>query len=129
MMTLKNSLMKLTFKKGKIDSAPKGYVRVVLTDESKGTKYLIREKRVETLEVGTGKPSEMNARRFILLCRSIIKTAKASKIKKIAIQFDTTPELFKNLRTRTPEHTSQLAAENFEMANFEFNIFKSKTKG
>ena len=120
--------MKLTFKKGDIESAPKGYVRVALIDEKKGTKKLMREKGVETLELGAGKASEMNARKFILLCRSIVAAAKANKSKKIAIQFDRSPELFKNLHEITPEHISQSAAENFEMANFEFNAFKTKPK-
>ena len=120
--------MKLTFKKGNIGSAPKGYVRVALTDEKKGTKWLVKERGVETLELGAGKASEMNLRKFILLCRSIVAAAKEQKAKKIALQFDRTPELFKNLQSAAPEHLAQIAAENFEMANFEFNVFKTKPK-
>jgi leucyl aminopeptidase len=120
--------MKLTFKKGDIDSAPKGYVRVLLTTEAKGTKKLVRESGVETLEIGAGKTGEMSARKFITLCRAIVQAAKVNKAKKIAIQFDKTPELFKNLQKLSPEHLSQLAAENFEMANFEFTTFKTEPK-
>ncbi len=120
--------MKLTFKKGSIEEVPKEYVRIVLTDEPKGTKHFAREKGIETLEVGAGKPEEMSARKFILLCRSIVQTAKANQRRKIAIQFDRIPGLFKNLQHLTPEHLAQLTAENFEMANFEFNRFKTKPK-
>jgi leucyl aminopeptidase len=120
--------MNLTFKKGSIDDAPKEYVRIALTGDAKGTKRFIREKGLETLQLGVGKPEEMNARKFIILCRAIVQAAKANKCKKIAIQFDRTPSLFKNLQHLTPEHVSQLAAENFEMANFEFNTFKTKPK-
>ncbi len=118
--------MKIVVKKGSLADAPKGYVRIALTDKPKGTKRFIKENGIESLEIGTGKWSEMNARKFIILCRSVIQSAKANKIKKIAIQFDETPELFKNLQKLSPEHTSQLAAENFEMANYDFNHFKTQ---
>ncbi|MFZ3044123.1 MAG: leucyl aminopeptidase [Minisyncoccia bacterium] len=118
--------MKLTFKKGTIDSAPKGYVRIHLIEGLKG-KRLVREKGIETLELGVEKCKEIRRRKFILLCRSLVQTAKANKHQKIAIQFDDTLKLFKNLEG-TPEELVQLAAENFEMANFEFNLFKTKPK-
>jgi len=120
--------MKLTLKKGSIKNAPKGYVRVSFTDKPKGTKRFVREKGIETLELGIGKATDMNVRKFIVLCRAIVQAAKANKVKKVALQFDQTPELFKNLREVAPERLSQLAAENFEMANFEFNMFKTKPK-
>ncbi len=118
--------MKLTLKKGNIEDAPKEYVRIRIKKESKGTKRLVKEDGVETLEVGM--PADMSARKFILLCRSVINAAKSNKSKKIAIQFDTILELFKNPVNISPEYISQLAAENFEMANFEFNIFKTGPK-
>src|SRR3989338_4230663 len=120
--------MKLTFKKGDIKNVPKGCVCIRLTDELKEARRFVRENGRETLEIGAGKTEEMNARKFILLCRAIVQAAKANKRKKIALQFDRTPALFKNLQHLTPEHISQLAAENFEMANFEFNVFKTKPK-
>ena len=120
--------MKFTLIKGDIKKASKQFTRIKLTDNSRGTKRLVREKGLDILEIGTGKPADMNARKFIILCRSIIQSAKANKCKKIAIQFDSTPELFKNIRTISPEDISRIAAENFEMANFEFNSFKTRPK-
>lgn len=120
--------MNIVLAKGDSEHAPKEYVRVRITDKSKGTRRLIQEKGVGTLEIGAGAPADMTVRKFILLCRSIITAAKSNKSKKIALQFDRTPELFKNLQSVSPEHISQLAAENFEMANFEFNLFKTKPK-
>ena len=120
--------MNLIFAKGSIEKVSKQFVRIKLTDESKGTKRLVREKGVETLEIGAGKPADMNRRKFVILCRSIIQSAKTNGSRKIAIQFDRTPELFKNLRNISAENISQIAAENFEMANFEFNAFKTKPK-
>ena len=120
--------MKITAKKGSIESAPKGYVRIAFTEKAKGTKRFVKESGVETLEIGVGKFTELNRRKFITMCRSIIQAAKANKCKKIALQFDHTPGLFKNLREYTREDLVQLTAENFEMANFEFNAFKTKPK-
>ncbi len=120
--------MKLTFKKGTIDSAPKEYTRIRLTNKKRGTKRFVTDGAIETLELGTGKSEEMNLRKFILLNRSIVNASKTSEIRKIALQFDRSTELFEKLKTTTPEHISQLAAENFEMANFEFNHFKTKPK-
>ena len=118
--------MKITVKKGSSGNAPKEYVRIVFTQTSNGTKRFVKEKGMETLEIGIGKPAEMNVRKFMILCRAVVNAAKVNKCKKIAIQFDQIPELFKNLQSVTPEHFSQLAAENFEMANFDFTIFKTK---
>ncbi len=120
--------MKLTLKKGDITSAPKAYVRITFTEKPRNTTRIVKENGGEVIELGAGKFKEMNARKFITLCRSIVARAKTHKTKKIALQFNCTPELFKNLRSMTPEQISQLAAENFEMANFEFNVFKTKPK-
>ncbi|MBP9816894.1 MAG: leucyl aminopeptidase [Candidatus Pacebacteria bacterium] len=119
--------MKFTFAKS-LDVAPKGFVRVKLTEEPSNIKRVIREDGVVSLEIGAGKPGEMNLRRFIILCRAIIQAAKTNKFRKIALQFDVTPKLFANLQGTSPEEISSIAAQNFEMANFEFNSFKTKPK-
>lgn len=119
--------MKLSFAPD-IDQSPKGFVRVRLTDEARGTRRFVREDGAEWLEIGVGKAEDMNRRRFVLLCRSIIQTAKQHKVRKIAIQLDRTPQLFKNLQDLSPEEISSLVGQNLEMANFEFTMFKTKPK-
>ena len=119
--------MKIILKKGSVEHASKEFVRISLTEKSKGIKRLVREKEVETLEVGVGKFGEMNRRKFRLVCRSIVHAAKANKSTKIAVQFDEAIRLFKQLDESVAELV-QIAAENFEMANFEFNAFKTKPK-
>jgi leucyl aminopeptidase len=130
--------MKLSFAKGTITDAPKGVVRVRLVEEDKNIKRLVREDGVSILEMGIGKSSkngekyELSRRKFVILCRAIINTAKQNKFKKIAIQFDATPHLFDYMVSKenvTAEEASRIAAENFEMANFEFNSFKTAPKG
>ncbi len=120
--------MKIISKRGNLRDAPREYVRISFTEKPKGTTCLVKEGGVETLEIGAGKFTELNRRKFILLCRSIIQAAKINKSKNIALQFDHTPGLFKNLMKYTREELAQLTAENFEMANFEFNAFKTTLK-
>ena len=120
--------MKLTFSKKKIDDLAATYTRVRLLEEDKSVRRLVRENGVETLEIGAGKGADMNQRRFIILCRSIVQAAKQQKKRKIALDFSQTPFVFKNLKDISPERLSELAAENFEMANFEFTVFKTRPK-
>ena len=108
--------MRLTLKSGSIKNAPESYVRIIFTEKNKGTNRFINKGKEETLEIGAGKRAEMNRRKFMILCRSVIQTAKVNKVKKIAVQFDT----FKKF------YNPQLVAENFEMANFDFNVFKTE---
>ncbi len=111
--------MNITLKKGSIENAPKGYVRISLVEKPKSATRFVKEGGTETLELGVGKPEEMNLRTFRTLCRAIIHTAKTNHVRKIAIQ----PARFASITQATPDELAQLAAENFEMANFEFNHF------
>lgn len=125
---LRKTNMKITFSAKGIEQTPAAFARIRITNEDKGTKRLVREGTTEWIEIGAGKPEEMNHRKFITLCRSIIQTAKQFKKRKIAIQFDATPKLFAKLPYKTGEEAAYIAAQNFEMANFEFNTFKTKPK-
>ena len=123
--------MKITFTGKPIENAPIGVTRVRITEEDKGKRKFVREregrKEIEVLEIGAGKFAEMNMRKFVILCRAIVRTAIQNKCSKIAIQFDARPALFEKL-SLSPEEASSIAAQNFEMANFEFNAFKTKPK-
>lgn len=119
--------MKITFKKESIEHVPKEYARIAFTEKPKGTKCFIKENGTETLEIGIGKLEEFTRRKYILVCRSIIQTAKAHKIKKIAFDAEQIFGLSEHLNEQR-ETLMQLAAENFEMANFEFNVFKTPPK-
>lgn len=120
--------MKVTFSGKSIDEVSKSYTRIRLIEEAKSVRRLVREGDIDALEIGVGKEG-INERKFINLCRSIVQTAKQHKIRKVAIQFDRSPHLFKSLsKSTTPEWISQIAGENFEMANFEFTTFKTRPK-
>lgn len=120
--------MKIISKKGGIENAPKAYVRISFTEKPKNATRVLRENGIETIEVGAGKFSELNHRKFIILCRFVVRRARAHKAKKIALQFDRTPTLFRNLKAYTRADLAQLTSENFEMANFDFTLFKTRPK-
>ena len=120
--------MKVTFAKGGIETAPKEYLRIRLTEESKSTKRFVREGEAEWLELGIGKPAEMNDRAFIILIRRIIRSAKQEKATRIALSIEATPTFFEGLSSRSTEERYRIIGENVEMANFEFRTFKTTPK-
>jgi leucyl aminopeptidase len=121
--------MKLTFSKDQIEKVPVDFARIVLLEGEGGVKRLVRDGKTRTIELGVYTGDEMNRRKFVTLCRTIVQVAKQFKEKKIAVQFDKTPGLFKKLVDISPEEISQIAAENFVMAGFEFTQFKTAPKG
>ncbi len=117
--------MKINFTAASIEKAPKGYVRVRVTESS--YKRLFTENGAEILEVGFGKKfTEVSRRNFILKCRSIITTAKQNKVKKLAIELD--HPTFPKLNDMPIAEFGSLIAEAFEMANYEHNTYKTKPK-
>lgn len=120
--------MKLTFSKKQAKELAKTHTRVRLTEEDKGVRRFVRDNGADVLEIGAGKGADMNQRRFIILCRAIVQAAKQHKKRKLIVDFSETPDLFKNLKHISPERLTELAAENFEMANFEFTKFKTRPK-
>ncbi len=112
--------MKIVFTDTPLDKAPSGYTRVRITEGK-----LCRH-GADTLELGVGKWADVNRRTFILICRGIIQKAKEQKIKKIAVQLNQSP--FPQLSTIPLPELGSLIAQNFEMANFEFNAFKTPPK-
>ena len=68
--------MNIISKKGDIESAPKAYARISFTEKPTDATRVLRENGIETIEVGAGSSRELNRRKFIILCRSIIRTAE-----------------------------------------------------
>lgn len=118
--------MIISFTKGDINHAPKGYARIRLTEEVKTVRREVRENSITWIEIGTGPWNELDRRKFILACRRIIRAARISKTKKIAVEIDL--ERFPHLRSIPSPELGSLVAQNFEMANFEYTAHKSKPK-
>lgn len=118
--------MKLTFSDSDSTSAPKTYTRVRLTEEAKGTKRLVREAGVDTLELGVGKKSEIDHRALVLLSRSVIRLAKREKATALALS--ASDFAFPKLKKLSDEDLGARIAENMVMANYDFTTYKSKKK-
>ncbi len=118
--------MKIAFSSKSLDEAPHTYVRVVLTEGEYGSQRFVREGKTETIELGTGPRAEVTRRRFIIVCRKIIRVAKGHTIEKIALHMDRS--LFTKLSTVPLPECASLMAQNFEMANYEFDTHKTTKK-
>lgn len=118
--------MKIAFSTKPLDEAPPAYVRVVLSEQERGTHKFVQSGKSESLEVGTGKRALVSRRQFITLCRKIIRTAKTHRIEKLALELDL--PAFPQLGQTQPSEVASLIAQNFEMANYEFDTHKTTKK-
>lgn len=117
--------MKIKFSGEEIEKAPKEYTRIEITE--KDFCRLKIEGGKEILEIGTSKKwTEIDQRKFLLLCRTIIQTARQNKSKNIAIELS--KFIFPKLKDISALELSSIIAQNFEMANFEFNFYKKIPK-
>src|SRR3990167_1888959 len=66
------------------------------------------------LVVGMGPRKELNQRKWILIARQVIAMARQHKLKEISVN------------AKDFDLESEHLAVNFEMANYEFNNYKSK---
>lgn len=116
--------MKIKFLQKNIDKAPKAYTRIKIAEGD--VKRFVKERGVDTLEIGAGKRADVTQRKFILLCRQIVQSAKQNKCRKIALPSDFLS--FPRLKDVPSFGLSRIAAENFHMANFEYTQYKTKPK-
>src|SRR3989344_5226437 len=96
----------------------------VALNESTETDVWIEDKH-RTLAIGIGPRKEMTHRKLILVLRQIIATAKAHKI--AGLELEIKDFRFEHL-THTPTELGELMATNFEMANYEFSLYKTTGK-
>ncbi len=78
------------------------------------------------LEIGIGKREDMTRRKVIILARKVIDTAKKHGIKKIAVDFE--DFLFPKLQNADWKDLTSLIVQNFILANYEFNRYKTPPK-
>ncbi len=103
-------------------AATKEYTPVVLSADSD---MLVQKDGRMSISLSTGKREEMTRRKLISLVRRVVSSAKAAKVKKIAINF--ADFSFPHV-VISKEELAELMAVNLEMANFEFTKYKSKPK-
>ena len=104
---------------------PKDFVKIAFDAKIPESRFVIGKDGGETLVVKTSEKKDINRRKFILLCRQIIQEAKKHRVKKIAVYFSDLD--FKSV-SKKAEDIAEIAAENFEMANYEFVKYKTKPK-
>lgn len=120
-------MLKLTFSKKTIDQAPKKYVRLIITEDSKKVhRFVETNSGVFEYKMGVGKFNKITPRQFITLVRSIIQAAKNHQIEYLAVQFSKSP--FPKLKTLGDEWVVSTIAENLFLANYEFNKYKTVKK-
>lgn len=91
-----------------------------MNDKSPASR-IIREDKIESLEIKTPKKDLMNRRRWIVLVRSIIREAKKNRIERLEVDWGDLTN-FNDLG----EDLSQIFAEAVYMADYEFRKYKSK---
>src|SRR3989338_1812550 len=80
----------------------------------------------DTLKPGLSKVSPLTRREFVLVMRKVVATAKANKIKSIAVSFT-------DLKSLAPKdmgdyEIGRVAGTAFVMADYEHNTYKTKPK-
>ena len=101
----------------------KDVVQIKFSEKIKQSRFCV-QKNKNILEIKIEKKDKINNRKWIVLCRNIIQTAKSNGIKNVEIDWSELEE-FKNL---TQYNLGQLFAEAVEMANYEFRKYKKKPK-
>jgi len=111
-----------------LTTTPKKYCRIVLTENKKNWHRLV-ETTAGTLEyrMGVGKFSSLTRRNFRTLVRSIVQTAKGHQLENIALELK--PEQFNKLTDFGSQWFYRTLAENLQLAQYEFNFYKTKKKG
>lgn len=115
-------MMKITTTNKELENAPKAYVTVELKEDVKT--HVKETSGREVLVVGTQKRGEINERKFRSLSREVIRTAKKHGFEKLAVQFSRLP--FPELKDKPEEWFLKTMAEEFVLADYEFDIYKNK---
>lgn len=114
--------MKISFSEKSV--VPAKFAKVLIRKE-KNNYIQINPKGEKEIVVALDDAKKINHRKLILLARKVIFLAKGNRIKNIVVNFKDFQ--FPQLNLATPE-IAELLATNFEMANYEFNRFKTPPK-
>src|SRR3989339_604558 len=101
---------------------PKDFVKIAFDPKIPESRFIVGKDGNETLIIKSPGKKDINRRKFVLLCRQIIQEAKKHRAKKIVVDFSDLN--FKSVSKKS-EEIAEIAAENFEMANYEFVKYKT----
>ena len=117
----------ITLSKKKIDTLPKKYTRLVLTEEKQGLqRYVETANGNLELHMGCGKLAQVDARSFRTLLRSAVQFARAQRINHLALTLS--PKDFPKLTEYTAEWFYQTVGENLCLAAYTFTKYKTRKK-
>ena len=104
---------------------PSDFVKIAFDPKIPESRFVIEKGKKKTLVIKSPEKKDINRRKLLLFCRRIIQEAKKQRIKKLAIYFS---DLQFDSVSKNLEEIAEIAAENFEMANYEFVKYKTKPK-
>ncbi len=113
--------MKIKFVEAVHEIKSRDIAFVSLTSK-KDSEVLVLPEGHKSISLGIGNKKDINRRRFILQSRKIISLAKQNKIRRLVINFSDFD--MPHLKISAGEIAETLAI-NFEMANFEFILYKT----
>ena len=110
-----------------LDKAPKKYVRLILTEDSKDYHRLV-ETSTGQLEyrLGIGKWSQLKPRQFVTLIRNVVQTAKSHQIENLALEISGSQ--FSKLAPLGDSWVISTLVENLLIANYSFLTYKTNSK-
>ncbi|MES2007017.1 MAG: leucyl aminopeptidase [Patescibacteria group bacterium] len=99
-----------------------GSVSIRLIED--GATKFVEKNAIEELHIGFGKEKPLSRRKLIVFLRKIITTAKQHKLKNISVAWNDIRALA--AVEIADQELAQVTSVSFEMANFEFNTYKTK---
>lgn len=120
--------IKITTSNKALNQQPKKFARLILTEDAPSHHRLVETKDgYLEYRLGAGKFKDINPRQFISLCRSIVQAAKSHQLEHLAVQC--THSSFPKLnKTYSEAWFLSTMVENFMLAAYEYNVYKSNQK-
>ncbi len=120
-------MLKIIANPKSIDAIVKKTVRLQLTEEPiSAHRFVESADGNTTYKMGIGKWSEITARSFRTIVRTIVQTAKAHEIESLAIEMNLAQ--FPKLGEQSEIWFYQTITENLLLADYEYNTFKTTKK-
>lgn len=108
-----------------VTAAPEGSVKIRLISGS--ISKFVEKDGVQELHIGYGAKKSIGQRKATLFLRKIIVVGKQYKLKNITLEWKELRSLV--AKDVTDKKLGEIAAIAFEMANFEFNVYKKEPEG
>lgn len=119
--------LKLKTTNKSLDTVPKKYVRLVISEKSAEWHRLVETKEGNLeYHLGAGKYKNMTPRKFRLFLRTITQAAKSHQIEYLAVQLSNSP--FPQLNQYDESWILSTMVENFMMADYEYRKYKTSKK-